>query len=128
MIYVLSIDWLSVFCIYAGNGDEWQPIRSHEFDYKRESFGTRCFSVFHRARIANAEGGWDEFAEIQSVPYSSILPPYAIIIRFVNRVLYMPDFWEVAGRFLSLNHIEIMRGLQSVRHHGPESIDRGLCS
>ena len=68
MIYVLSIDWLSVFCIYAGNGDEWQPIRNQEFDYKRESFGTRCFSVFHRARIANSEGGWDEFAEIQSVP------------------------------------------------------------
>lgn len=113
MIYVLSIDWLSVFCIYAGNGDVWQPVRSAEFDYMRESFGTRCFSVFHRARIANDEGGWDEFAEIQSVPYSSILPPYAIIIRFVNRVLYMPDFWDVAARFLTLNQIEI-RGISRI--------------
>lgn len=113
VIYVLSIDWLSVCCIYAGEGDEWQPVHSQEFDYKRESFGTRCFSVFHRARIANSEGGWDEFAEIQSVPYSSILPPYAIILRFVNRVLYMPDFWEVAGRFLALNHIEI-RGISRI--------------
>lgn len=113
MIYVISIDWLSVFCIHAGEGDIWEPVNSREFDYKREDFGTRCFSVFHRVRIANAEGGWDEFAEVQSVPYSSILPPYAIIVRFVNRVLYMPDFWEVTQRFLTLNHIEI-RGISRI--------------
>lgn len=107
MTYVLSIDWLSVFCIYAGEGDIWHPVETTEFTYKREDFGTRCFSVFHRVRIANAEGGWDEFAEVQSIPYSNILPAYAIIIRFVNRVLYMPDFWEVVNRFLSLNQIEI---------------------
>ena len=113
MIYVLSIDWLSVFGIFAGDGDEWQPVECQEFTYKRESFGTRCFSRFDRVRIANKEGGWDEFAEVQSVPYSSILPPYAIIVRFVNRVLYMPDFWEVVSRFLSLNQIEI-RGISRI--------------
>lgn len=113
MIYVLSIDWLSVFGIFAGDGDEWKPVECHEFTYKRETFGTRCFSRFDRVRIANAEGGWDEFAEVQSVPYSSILPPYAIIVRFVNRVLYMPDFWEVVSRFLSLNQIEI-RGISRI--------------
>lgn len=113
MLYVLSIDWLSVFCIYAGEGDEWTPQRTPLFDYKRESFGTRCFSVFHRVRIANEEGGWDEFAEVQSVPYSSILPPYAIIIRFVNRFLYAPNFWELAEQFLTLNQIEI-RGVSRI--------------
>lgn len=107
MIYVLSIDWLSVFCIFGGNGNIWEPVSDERFIYKREDFGTRCFSVFHRVRLANDEGGWDEFAEVQSVPYSSILPQYAIIIRFVNRVLYMPDFWQVANRFLKLNQIEI---------------------
>lgn len=114
MIYVLSVDWLSVFCIYAGkDGDLWMPVDTEEFSYKKEDFGTRCFSRFHRARIKNAEGGWDEFAEVQSVPYSAILPPYAIIIRFVNRVLYMPDFWEVANRFLANNQIEI-RGISRI--------------
>lgn len=113
MIYVLSIDWLSVFGIFAGDGDEWTPVESAEFSYKRETFGTRCFSRFDRVRIANAEGGWDEFAEVQSVPYSSILPPYAIIVRFVNRVLYMEDFWQVVERFLSLNQIEI-RGISRI--------------
>lgn len=113
MIYVLSIDWLSVFGIFAGDGNEWHPVECSEFTYKRESFGTRCFSRFDRVRIANSEGGWDEFAEVQSVPYSSILPPYAIIVRFVNRVLYMPDFWEVVSRFLSLNQIEV-RGISRI--------------
>lgn len=105
MTYVLSIDWLSIFCIYAGVGDTWSPVDCAEFSYKREDFGTRCFSVFHRVRVANEEGGVDEFAEVQSVPYSSILPPYAIIIRFVNRTLYMPDFYERADRFMKLNNI-----------------------
>lgn len=113
MIYVLSIDWLSVFCIFNGTGNVWVPVESPEFSYKREDFGTRCFSTFHRVRLANSEGGWDEFAEVQSVPYSSILPPYAIIVRFVNRVLYMPDFWDVATRFMELNHIE-MRGISRI--------------
>lgn len=113
MIYVLSIDWLSVYGIFAGEGNEWRPVECSEFTYMRESFGTRCFSRFDRVRIANSKGGWDEFAEVQSVPYSSILPPYAIIVRFVNRVLYMPDFWEVVSRFLSLNQIEV-RGISRI--------------
>lgn len=114
MIYVLSIDWLSVFGIFAGEGDTWTPVEHEGFAYQQEKFGTRCFSRFHRVRIANAEGGWDEFAEVQSVPYDgSVLPPYAIIVRFVNRVLYMPDFWEVTGRFLALNQIEV-RGISRI--------------
>lgn len=113
MIYVLSIDWLSVFCIYAGEGNIWTPVECERFSYKKEDFGTRCFSSFHRVRVVNEEGGWDEFAEVQSVPYSSILPPYAIIVRFVNRVLYMPDFWDLAMEFLSLNQIEV-RGISRI--------------
>lgn len=113
MIYVLSIDWLQVFCIFAGAGDTWTPVEGQGFSYKKEDFGTRCFSTFHRVRIDNAEGGVDEFAEVQSVPYSSILPPYAIIVRFVNRVLYAPDFWSLANRFLQLNQIEI-RGISRI--------------
>lgn len=113
MLYTLSIDWLSVYGIFAGDGDIWHPVETKTFAYKQEAFGTRCFSTFHRVRIANEEGGWDEFAEVQSVPYSSILPPYAIIIRFVNRVLYMPDFWTLVDNFLRLNQIEI-RGISRI--------------
>ena len=113
MIYALSIDWLSIFCIYAGEGNTWVPVEGEGFTYKKEDFGTRCFSVFHRVRLANDEGGVDDFAEVQSVPYSSILPPYCIIIRFVNRTLYMPDFFERAERFMQLNSIAC-RGISRI--------------
>lgn len=113
MLYVLSIDWLSVYGIYAGDGDVWEPVPGGDFSYKLESFGTRSFSRFHRVRLANKEGGFDEFAEVQSVPYSSILPPYAIIVRFVNRFLYSPDFWKLANDFCSLNQIDI-RGISRI--------------
>ena len=101
MIYTLAIDWLSIFCMYMGD-NEWQPrdVPGSPFTYKMETFGTRCFSRFCRVRIANSEGGTDEFAEIQASPYSSILPPYAVIVRFVNRTLYLPNFWELADQML----------------------------
>lgn len=114
MLYVLSIDWLSVYGIYSGkDGDIWQPMPGCDFTYKLESFGTRSFSRFHRVRRANKEGGFDEFAEVQSVPYSSILPPYAIIVRFVNRFLYSPDFWTLANQFCEINQIDI-RGISRI--------------
>ena len=113
MTYALSIDWLSIFCIFAGDGDTWNPVESPEFSYKMEDFGTRCFSRFHRVSIPNTDGGWDDFCEVQSVPYSAILPPYAIIIRFVNRILYAPNFWELATRFMTINQIE-SRGISRI--------------
>lgn len=117
MIYVLSIDWLSVYGVYDGErfgrGVLWNPIDCDTFSYKREDFGTRCFSVFHRVRIVNDEGGWDDFAEVQSVPYSSILPAYAMIIRFVNRMLYMPNFWTLVQKFLEENYIGL-RGISRI--------------
>lgn len=113
MIYVLSIDWLSLYGIFNGSGNIWEPIDDDVFAYKKEDFGTRSFSRFHRVRIANSEGGWDEFAEVQSVPYSSILPEYAIIIRFVNRQLYAANFWELATSFLERNEFDI-RGISRI--------------
>lgn len=105
MIYALSIDWLSLFCLNM-SPEEYHPVTKPglaTFDYKHESFGTRCFSEFYRVRIANEDGGWDEFAEVQAKPYSSILPEYAIIVRFCNRTLYMPNFWELAEDFMQQN-------------------------
>ena len=95
MIYALSIDWLSVFMLHQGL-DDWTPVDSERFQYKTESFGPRVFYRFVRVRMPNPEGGIDDFAEIQANPYSSILPSYAIIVRFVNRSLYLPNFWQLA--------------------------------
>lgn len=104
MIYSLCIDWLTIFCNYMGEG-QWQPKETERFRYKVESFGTRCFSLFVRARVPNEEGGFDEFAEVQAHPYSSVLPPFAVMVRFTNRTLYTPDFWECADAFLIENNL-----------------------
>lgn len=86
--------------------DDWHPVNDRYFSYKKEDFGTRCFSEFWRVRVPNEEGGFDEFAEIQARPYSSILPSYAMMVRYVNRTLYLPNFWELAEHLLTVNKIK----------------------
>lgn len=106
MIYTIAIDWLAISCIYMG-ADEWCPRDTDAFSYKMESFGTRQFSRFYRARRPNEENGIDEFAEVQATPYSPVIPAYVVIVRFVNRFLYHPNFWELAAQFLQENQFEI---------------------
>lgn len=136
MIYVLSIDWLSIFCIHYQSGD-WTPVEDGRFSFKKESFGTRCFSQFWRVRIANDEGGWDEFAEIQAKPYEgSVLPPYAISVRFCNRTLYMPDFWNIIDDFLvrntlaceSISRIDICADFNNFASIAPRALIEGFAA
>lgn len=113
MRYVISIDWLALFCHNTQPG-EWVGISgssdtigaAYPWQYKREDFGTRQFKHLTRVSMPNEQGGWDEFAEVQSEPCSGILHPQSVIVRFVNRALYRADFWELADRFLTDNCIE----------------------
>lgn len=124
MTYCISIDWLSMFCLHdhpsrpgdpIRNSADWVPAVSdghgeidgvYDWQYKLEAYGTRQFARLHKVTIPNPDGGRDEFAEVQSCPYSKILNRGSIIVRFTNRALYMHDFWELADRFLRENHFE----------------------
>lgn len=120
MNYVLSIDWLSIHCHYIPAADgktEWQPAEYDPaagifgggcFRYKLEDFGTRQFSRLYRVSVPNDEGGWDDFAEVQASPHSGILHRASVIVRFVNRQLYTPRFWENMGDFLDENEFRFM--------------------
>ena len=125
MRYTLNIDWLSIYCLYRPKDAdtlknaraqglavvEWQPkecetpdlMSAYPWRYKKAEYSTRQFSQLHFVSMPNPEGGWDDFAEVQSAPFSGILQKNSIIVRFVNRALYLPDFWELAFRFLSDN-------------------------
>lgn len=110
MTYVLSIDWLALYCLHMDVG-AWQPSKSdgsllgaYPWRYKLADYGTRQFKQLYFVSMPNPEGGFDDFAEVQACPYAHILKSNAIIIRFVNRALYTPDFWELANRFLSDNN------------------------
>lgn len=132
MKYVLSIDWLAVHCYFVNPDDSvsdkdgesrrlWKPqdgddaglFGRYPFRYKLAQFGTRQFSRLHYVSMPNEEGGWDDFAEVQSAPYSNILKTNSVIVRFVNRVLYRPDFWELAGRFLLENNF-VFEGISRI--------------
>lgn len=136
MVYVLSIDWLSVHCYYIPADDpgaddasdkpsnivrQWEPVESDGGDllgaypwrYKLQPYATRSFSRLHFVAMPNEEGGWDDFAEVQSAPYSGILHKESVIVRFVNRALYRHDFWELAMRFLSDNDF-VFQGISRI--------------
>lgn len=137
MIYTLAIDWLSIFGLYMETGD-WYPVESKEypFIFKQESFGTRVFKRFVRVRVPNAEGGVDEFAEIQAEPYSNILPPYAVIVRFVNRTLYLPNFWKLANnlfvsqsfQYYSISRIDICADFNNFACISPVALIEGFAA
>lgn len=113
MTYTLAIDWLAVHCHFLSAGDvtEWEPAEKdsenlfgcYPFRYRLADYGTRQFANLWFVSKPNEEGGWDEFAEVQSKPHSGILNRKSVIVRFVNRTLYLPDFWELADRFLKEN-------------------------
>lgn len=112
MTYAISIDWLSLYCHWISKSitqEEWQPpvyqstgsLFVAPFRYTLADYGTRHFERLYMVAMPNEEGGWDDFAEIQCTPHSDILDRKAVIVRFVNRVLYTPNFWELVNRFLT---------------------------
>lgn len=113
MIYAISIDWLAVYCIYHGE-ERWTgatPASNTLFDcypwgYRSEDYGTRHFKRLVRVHIPNEEGGYDDYAEVQIEPHSRVIDDRGVIVRFVNRQLYKPDFWDLATRFLRENKFE----------------------
>lgn len=108
MRYVVAIDWLSLFCEYKQASAAWVGATSGGstlFDigpwrYKVEDYGTRHYRHLCRVSYPNEQHGYDDFAEVQYEPCSAIIGVRSVIVRFVNRVLYRPDFWELAEKFL----------------------------
>lgn len=112
MRYVISIDWLALFCYYTRTG-EFEGVAgdatigaAYSWRYKREDYGTRQFKHLTKVSMPNEQGGWDDFAEVQSEPCSGVLAERSMIVRFVNRALYRHDFWELADMFLRDNGLE----------------------
>ena len=113
MIYALSIDWLAVYCIFTGE-DRWTGATSstgnifdnYPWGYRAEDFGTRHFKRLVRVHVPNEEGGFDDYAEVQIEPHSKVIDQRGVIVRFVNRQLYKPDFWDLATRFLRENQFQ----------------------
>lgn len=112
MKYTISIDWLALYCLCEYNSDTWCGVSGdastidapYPWGYKLEQYGTRQFAKLTRVTMPNPTNGRDDFAEVQSAPYQgNAMNRRAVIVRFVNRVLYMPDFWDLANKFIHDN-------------------------
>ena len=115
MRYAVSIDWLALYCLMPEPSGCWQGVTGsgqHLTDprpwrYKVEDYGTRQFKHLCRVSYPNPAGGYDDFAEVQYEPCSKVLDNRAVIVRFVNRWLYLPDFWDMAAQFLVDNRFRV---------------------
>lgn len=108
MTYCIALDWLALWCsiptgsfsVAAGDGN---PLfYKHPWVIKREQYGTRQFKELHRVTFMG-----EDFAEVQTAPYSSILDPMACVVRVCNRYLYKTDVWYYLGEFLDEFSIRI---------------------
>ena len=111
MKYILSLDWLSLYCTMEYASEQWQGVSgnsgtigdAYPWKYEVMPYGTRQYKNLTKVAAMNEQGGWDEFAEVQSAPYSGILDPRSVIVRFVNRQLYKQGFWGMLEQFLQDN-------------------------
>ena len=146
MTYVLNIDWLALFCLYKPVGlEQWSPeeqltgdLFHGNFRIKLQQYGTRQFSKLWTISIPNEEdSGWEDFAEVQSHPYAgNVLPKNAIIVRFVNRILYLDELWDYVADFMetcrfefqSISRIDVCADFNQFATIDPLSLIEGFAS
>lgn len=105
MKYVISIDWLQLWCSIPGG---FHPIGKEieentifsplSYGYHKENHGTRQFRELWTISYKGAE-----LANLQAVPCSGIFKSDVICVKFANRVLYQQDCWYLIDKFL-LDH------------------------
>lgn len=100
MLHIISIDWLSLFCISpTGVLNTQQPF---PWEFKKMPYGTRQYKELYKVIFMG-----DELCEVQQLPCSHILRKGSLIVKWDNRQLYQREFWERAERFLDLQQLQV---------------------
>lgn len=94
---IISIDWLQLYCHSTG------ITTNTAYEYKLLPYQSKQFRVLYEVYCAN-----EEFATIQAVPVSKIIPPQTVIVKFKNRLLYGADVIQVAQLFLKQSNLELI--------------------
>lgn len=124
MKHVISIDWLSIFGTlnlgtFQTAEEVWKKNASLSacvplaYKYERAEYGTRQFKELWHVYTPNLSGGWDALASVQATPYSSILPAGSCIVKFDNRILYLPDMWYIVTQFFD-NHGIVVQNISRI--------------
>ena len=85
---VISIDWLQ--CHFTG-----QIVRKDPFEWKKLDFSTQVFNSVEDVYLNNYY-----IASVQSIPRSKILNDDMVIIKFINKVLYDVNLWNIVDKFI----------------------------
>lgn len=82
--YVISIDWLSVFCHNANNS--WFSLTgpNNNYDIRKLEYNSRQFSQLYEVFDRSGQ----PFAVISTTPFSPVINKNASLIKLDNRVLY----------------------------------------
>lgn len=110
MCYGISIDWLSLLCDAADGSfvpkatSSYTSGRVRDWHYEKMAYGTRQFAELWKVSINK-----EEICEVQTKPYSSILKPYQVIVKFSNRLLYCSSLWWEVESFCEEHRLEIMQ-------------------
>lgn len=99
MNYALSIDWLSFFCT-SQNGEI--DLSCDVYTYEKQERGTRSF-----AELIHVSHCGELLCYVQQKPYSGIMAPRSMIVKFDNRRLYEAGLWTRIERFFMLHNIVV---------------------
>lgn len=109
MMYTLSIDWLSFFCLNKKCHDGGFEIlkdlpQNPYYDYVKQPYGTRQFAHLYFVYMNK-----EKIAEVQSKPHSDILAAGSVIVKFDNAVLYNGLWQTIITDFLRMHYLEVQR-------------------
>lgn len=144
MVYCISVDWLALYCYYPTASGDWQPVTgkadtidaAYPWRYRVADYGTRQYKMLTFVDMPNEQGGYDEFAEVQSHPCSGVINARSVIVRFNNRVLYRPDMWDLVDVFLrdnnfafhSISRIDICADFNQFKSMSPLKLIQGFAN
>lgn len=86
---IISIDWLQLYC------KSTNVIACSKYEFRLANFQTKQFRTLYEVYYRN-----EEFASIQAVPVSQIIPADCVIVKFKNRQLYGSNIIDNVRIFL----------------------------
>lgn len=86
---IISIDWLQLYC------KSTRVVASSQYEFRLQGFQTKQFRTLYEVYYRG-----EEFASIQAVPVSKIIPADCVIVKFKNRQLYGSNVIDIVCSFL----------------------------
>lgn len=103
---VISIDWLSLFCVCpAGHFGQNQNTILQPWQYKKREYATQMYKEMYDVYLYKRK-----ICEVQCEPRNGLMRSDSVLVKFENRLLYCKDLWDIVGQFLD-NHYLVVNNI-----------------